>query len=91
MAKYILKRRARSLFATRTFKRGIEGMVGGILPILIVCAYGRRYPTVEEALAIGALLYTFVSLLVGRVETSPVYTPDGLPGPNKSKFEGGKK
>ncbi len=91
MARFRIRQRPRSLFSTNTFKLGATSLLTGLLPVLITCAYERRYPSAEEALAIAGLLSTFAFLLVGRVETSPVYTPDGLPGPNKSKFERGNE
>ncbi len=40
----------------------------------------------QEAIAIFGLLTTFGWALIGRAQTKPVYTPDRLPGANKSDF-----
>ena len=51
---------------------------------LVQCLYNHRYPTAEETLAMIGLTSTFAFLLVGRTATGPVWTPNSMPGPNKS-------
>lgn len=77
----------KSLFASRTCQAAAVALVGGLAPIALTCSYQHRLPKLEEAIATAALLTTFASTIVGRVQQSPVYTPDGLPGPSKSDFE----
>jgi hypothetical protein len=36
---------------------------------------------------VAALSSTLATTLVGRMDTNPVYTPDGLPGANKGDFQ----
>ncbi len=81
------RKKARSLFETKTFKTGLISLLAGLAPILIRCAYEQRGLSVEDAIVAASLCSTFASVLVGRMETSPVYTPDGLPGANKSNFQ----
>lgn len=78
--------RAKSLFKTKTFQGALLGFLGGLAPLIIPCFYQRRLPSEIEAIALAGLLITFGWALVGRVQTSGVYTPLGMPGPNKSDF-----
>lgn len=78
--------KAKSLFVTKTFQGAFLGFMGGLAPLIIPCAYQRRLPNEIEAIAIVGLLTTFGWALIGRAQTSSVYTPDGLPGANKSDF-----
>lgn len=82
---YKLRRRPVSLFATQTFKVALLAFVSGVSPILIRAAYSNNGISVDDAIACAALLTTFFTALVGRVDTNPVYTPDGIPGPNKGQ------
>lgn len=79
--------KAKSLFQTKTFTNCTIALLGGIAPIAIACGYQHRCPTQNEAAAVAALILAFSSAMVGRVETSPVYTPSGVPGPSKKDFE----
>lgn len=80
-------RKAKSLFKTRTFKLGLIGFLSGLVPIVIKCAYEHRGLSVDEAIAVATLAFTFATVLMGRANNHPVYTPDGLPGANKSDFQ----
>lgn len=79
-------RKAKSLFKTRTFKLGLIGFLSGLAPIVIKCAYEHRGLSVDESIAASAMVFTFATVLMGRANNNPVYTPDGLPGANKSDF-----
>ena len=81
----------RSLFQTKTFQSAAIALLGGLAPIAIACTYQNRPPTQNEAIAAAALIGAFSSALVGRIETSPVYTPDGLPGPSLAELETNEK
>jgi hypothetical protein len=76
-----------SLFQTRTFQSSVIALLGGLAPIAITCGYQHRLPTQNEAIATAALITAFSSGIVGRIETSPVYTPYGLPGPSLGDLE----
>lgn len=78
--------KARSLFTTKTFQGALLGLLGGLIPILISCSYDGRKPTKEEAIAATGLVVTFSWALIGRTTANPVYTPQGLPGPNLEDF-----
>ena len=82
----MLKYKAKSLFTTKTFQGAFLGFMGGLAPLIIPCFYQRRLPNEIEAIAIIGLLTTFGWALIGRAQTSAVYTPDGFPGANKSDF-----
>lgn len=79
-------KQAQSLFATKTFKLGLLSLLSGVAPILIKCSYEQRKLSVDDAIAVAALFSAFATALIGRTETSPVYTPNYLPGPNASEF-----
>lgn len=79
--------KAKSLFATKTFQGASLALMIGLSPIIISCAYDQRWPMKEEMIAISGLIGTFGWALVGRTQTSPVYTENFLPGPNKCDFE----
>lgn len=78
------KLRAKSLFRTKTFQGALLGFLAGLAPLVIPCFYERRFLRQEEAIALSGLVITFGWALIGRVQTSPVYTPRSLPGPNKT-------
>lgn len=79
--------RAKSLFKTKTFQGALLGFLSGLAPLIIPCFYQQRSLNEIEAIALAGLLITFGWALIGRAQTSPVYTPDGLPGANKSDFK----
>lgn len=79
--------KAKSILQTRTFQGAALALIGGLAPIAISCGYQQRLPTENEAIAAFSLLIGFSSAMVGRVQTTPVYTPDGLPGPSKKDFQ----
>jgi CDP-diglyceride synthetase len=83
----MLKNRAKSIFKTKTFQGAALGFMAGLAPVVIPCFYQTRMPSQDETIALAGLTITFVWALVGRIQTSAVYTPDGLPGPNKSDFQ----
>lgn len=78
---------AKSILKTRTFQGAVFTLIGGLAPIVISCGYQHRLLTENEAIAAAALLIGFSNAVVGRVQISPVYTPDGLPGPSKKDFQ----
>lgn len=82
----MFKQKAKSIFQTKTFQGAAIALLGGLAPIAIACGYQHRLPTENEAIAAAALLTAFSSAMIGRVQTSPVYTPDGLPGPSRKNF-----
>lgn len=78
--------KAKSLFKTKSFQGALLGFLAGLAPLIIPCFYESRTINEAEAIALAGLLITFGWALVGRVQVSPAYTPDNLPGPNKSDF-----
>jgi hypothetical protein len=81
------RKRAISLFQTKVFKTALVAFLSGLAPILIRCAYAHKGMSLEDALTVAALSSTLATTLVGRMDTNPVYTPDGLPGANKGDFQ----
>lgn len=82
-----MRRRAKSLFVTKTFTGAIFSLLLGLAPFAIGCFYEHRGLAKEEAIAVIGLFGAFGWALIGRAQTSPVYTPDYLPGPNAADFE----
>lgn len=82
----MLKKRAKSIFKTKTFQGAFLGLVASFIPVAIPCFYQRRIPIQEETIALAGLVITFGWALVGRVQTIAVYTSRGLPGPNKLDY-----
>lgn len=77
----------KNLFATKTFQAATFFWLGTLSPIAIACTYEHRKPSKEETItAVGAFI-TYSWALIGRSQNTPVYTPDYLPGANKSDFE----
>lgn len=79
-------KKAVNLFQTKVFKVALVSFLSGLAPILIRAYYERRGFLLEDALTITALSSTMATTLIGRSDTSPVYTPDYLPGSNASEF-----
>lgn len=82
-----LKHKAKNLFKTMTFQGALLGLLAGLAPLIIPCFYQRRMLNQDECIALFGLTVTFSWALIGRVQTSPVYTPNSLPGPNKLDFQ----
>ncbi len=82
----MMKNRAKSIFKTKTFQMHFWLYGCGLAPVAIPCFYQGRIPSQDETIAVVGLVITFGWALIGRVQTSAVYTPDGLPGPNKSDY-----
>lgn len=83
----MLTKKSKNLFATKTFQGASLSLLIGLAPFTIGCIYEHRGLTKDEAIAVAALFGTFGWALIGRVQTNPTYTPDYLPGPNRSDFE----
>lgn len=82
----MIRYKAKSLFKTKTFQGAFLSFLGGLAPLIIPCFYLHRGMNEQEAIALTGLILLFAWALVGRTQTSPVYTPDSLPDPNKSDF-----
>jgi len=77
------RHKAVNLFQTQVFRVSIVAFLSGLAPILVRCAYEHRNLSLDDALTVVALSSTLATTLIGRMDTNPVYTPDGLPGANK--------
>lgn len=82
-----MRNQVKSLFATKTFQGAVFSLLLGLAPFVIVCFYEHRGFTKEESITIVGLFGAFGWALIGRAQTSPVYTPSYLPGANQSDFE----
>lgn len=78
---------SKSIFQSKIFQAAAITLVSGLTAISVKCCYGHRAPTEEEAIAVLGLFTTFGLTVAGRVNTDPVYTPIGLPGPDKDETE----
>jgi len=80
------KSAAKSIFASRTFWGVALAGVASLVP-LATKAIKERKITVDDAGQVVLIACGVGTAIVGRVDArSPVYTPNGLPGPNKSDF-----
>lgn len=84
--KQSIRVKAKNLFRTKTFQGATLSLLLGLAPFIVSCFYENRGLTKDEAVAIIGLIGAFGWALIGRVQTSPIYTPDYLPGPNRSDF-----
>lgn len=78
---------AKSIFSSKTFWGAALTAVAAIAPIL-GDAVRKHELSVQHTVNIVIILATTGATVAGRVQAeSSIYTPDGLPGPNKSDFE----
>ena len=75
---------AKSIFASKSVQGATITLISSLVGIIINCAYQHRTPSKDEALVSLGFIVSFSWALVGRTQSTPVYTPDFLPGPNKS-------
>lgn len=78
---------AKSIFASRTFWGAILAGVASLVP-LSVNSIKEGEITVDDVGQAVLILCGVGTAIVGRVDAqAQIYTPNGLPGPNKSDFE----
>ncbi|MCL1463243.1 hypothetical protein [Argonema galeatum] len=78
---------AKSIFESKTFWGAALTALAAIAPI-IGDAVSKHELSVQHTVNIVIILATTGATVAGRVQAeSPVFTPDGFPGPNKSDFE----
>jgi hypothetical protein len=80
----------KSIWKSKTIQGGLITLLSSLTLIGVNCAYENRFPDKNEAVTIIGFVVAFAWTLVGRNQTAPIYTPDGLPGANKSDFIKGK-
>lgn len=78
---------AKSLFTSKTFQGATISLLTCLAPIIISCIYNSRIPSEKESITITGAIITYCWSLIGRMQTSPTYTPSYLPGANKKDFE----
>ncbi|MBD2194622.1 MULTISPECIES: hypothetical protein [Calothrix] len=78
---------AKSIFASRTFWGAVLAGVASLVPIAVKGIKANKI-TVDDVGQAVLVLCGVGTAIVGRVNVqSQVYTPDILPGPNKSDYE----
>ncbi|MFB2837301.1 hypothetical protein [Floridanema evergladense] len=78
---------AKSIFASKTFWGATFTALAAIAPI-VGTAVEKHKLTVDETVKIAVILFGTGATVAGRVQAKDsVYTPDCLPGPNKSDVE----
>lgn len=77
----------KSLFATNTFRYATITLASTLLTVAITCVYDQRHFDKNDALTVLTALTGYALALSGRSQNTPVYTPDYLPGDNKSDLE----
>ncbi|MGB8703244.1 MAG: hypothetical protein WCD18_27825 [Thermosynechococcaceae cyanobacterium] len=78
--------RAKSVFASKTVWGIIFTAVAAIAPTVgeRIDAHSFR---AADAAQIVVILCGAASAIIGRIDAGMIYTPDGLPGPNRSDFD----
>ena len=78
---------AKSIFASKTFWGAVLAGVSSLVPIVVRDIDAHKI-TVDDVGQIVLILCGVGTAIVGRVNAeAPIYTPNLLPGPNKSDFE----
>ena len=81
------KPEAKSIFASRTFWGAVLAGVASLVPLAVKDIKAQKI-TVDDAGQAILILCGVGTAIVGRVNAqASIYTPDGLPGLNKSDFE----
>ncbi len=81
------KAAAKSIFASKTFWGAVLAGVASLVPLAVKDIKAHKI-TVDDAGQAVLILCGVGTAIVGRVNAqAPIYTPDALPGPNKSDFE----
>ncbi|MEH2326907.1 MAG: hypothetical protein V7K32_25750 [Nostoc sp.] len=81
------KPEAKSIFASRTFWGAVLAGVASLVPLAVKDIKAHEI-TVDDAGQAILILCGVGTVIVGRVNAqAPIYTPDALPGRNKSDFE----
>ncbi|MFB2917472.1 MULTISPECIES: hypothetical protein [Aerosakkonema] len=79
--------KSKSIFASKTFWAAALTAVAAIAPIVGEAVKEKKI-TVDRTVNIVIILATTGATLAGRVQAeNSVYTPNWLPGPNKSDLE----
>jgi uncharacterized membrane protein (DUF441 family) len=82
---------AKSLFASKTFWGVILATLAALVP-LTVNAIEEKKLSAKNGGAMVLVIIGALQAIVGRVSaTEKVYTPDGLPGPNKQDLVEGDR
>lgn len=78
---------AKSVFTSKTFWGAVLAGVASLVPLAVKDIKAHKI-TVDDAGQAILILCGVGTAIVGRVNAqAPIYTPDALPGPNKSDFE----
>jgi formaldehyde-activating enzyme involved in methanogenesis len=82
------KTTVKSIFSSKTFWGAVLTAVAGIAPIVGEAVEEGKL-SVDQTVNIVVILATTGTAVIGRVQAneSLVYTPNGLPGPNKEDLE----
>ncbi|GET40821.1 hypothetical protein MiSe_56330 [Microseira wollei NIES-4236] len=84
----LFKATVKSIFSSKTFWSAVLTAVAGIAPI-VGKAVEEKKLSVDNAVNIVIILASTGTAVIGRVQAndSLVYTPKGLPGPDKQDCE----
>ncbi|MEJ6486807.1 hypothetical protein N0Y54_37065 [Nostoc punctiforme UO1] len=83
---YSDKPSAKSIFASKTLWGAVLAGIASLVPLAVKDIKAHEI-TVEDAGQAILILCGVGTAIVGRVNAqAPIYTPDALPGPNKSDF-----
>lgn len=84
---YFNQSAAKSIFSSKTFWGAVLAGVASLVPVAIKDIKEGKI-TFEDTGQVILILCGVGTAIVGRVDAQvPTYTPNALPGPNKSDFE----
>jgi hypothetical protein len=75
----------KSILASKTFWGIVFTTVAAIAPLIGEKVDAHAFQAKDVA-QIVVILCGAASVVIGRVDAGSIYTPNGLPGPNKSDF-----
>ncbi|MEH2179037.1 hypothetical protein [Nostoc sp.] len=77
---------AKSIFTSKTFWGAVLAGIASLVPLGINSIKAQKL-TIDDAGQAILILCGVGTAIVGRVDAkAPIYTPEGLPGPNKSDY-----
>ncbi|MGF1676792.1 MAG: hypothetical protein ACFCUV_24395 [Rivularia sp. (in: cyanobacteria)] len=81
------KPKAKSLFASRTFWGAVLAGVASLVPLSVESIKEGEF-NIDDMGQVVLVLCGVGTAIVGRVDAkAQIYTPNALPGPNKSDYE----
>ena len=81
-------KRVKSIFASKTFWSAVLTCGVGLNPVLVKVAENGKFTPADAGAIVSVVLGAVLTIYFRTAAIERIYTPDGLPGPNKSDFAG---